>query len=71
MHKYAGAVRRSLEHHPAKAKRRKGASPTDGVRVTLSTDANWNDPLQTRDKQLVLPRWSLGVEIFMHPNSTL
>jgi hypothetical protein len=56
---------------PCEDERLKGASPTDGARVTLSMDANWNVPLQPRDKQLVLPRWSLGDGIFMHPNSTL
>ena len=44
---------------PCEDERRKGASPTDGGRVTLSTDANWNVPLQTRDKQLVMPMQSL------------
>ena len=57
-----------MVENPAKAKQRKGASPTDGARVTFRKDANGNVPLEQRTEQLVLPRRSLDDGIFMHPN---
>ena len=69
MYKYVGAVDVVWEKHPVKAKRRKGASPTDGTRGPIYKDVKFGPvPLSSRVKQLVFPYAEAGDGIFIYPN---
>ena len=63
----AGAVDGVWQKHPAMTKRRKGASPTDGARVTPRMDAESERPPGGARQAVVFPIRSLGDKIFIHP----
>ncbi|MGI5879089.1 MAG: hypothetical protein ACOX6L_00660 [Syntrophomonadaceae bacterium] len=68
MHEYYGTVGAAWLHYPEKAKQRKGASPTDGARVTHRMDAESERSPEAARQADGNAHAETGDEIFMHPN---